>query len=334
MANARGKSIDKTHLSIDMAEERGIVHRDYLAHCHRWSHVVKHLYRTNTYRTARILDVGCGREMPLAKLLYSNKLIPAKYYGVDVNKLELPEMLNREKLTDVIELFSETDVCDIQLTETGFHMGISIEPCSLNYIYKRPNLVTCFEVLEHVEPEHSVRMLKKIFELMTDDGVAFVSTPCYNGKAAANHVNEMRFEVLGKVITDCGFNIEGVFGTFASQKDIEPCLQYATFCCNDGSNFVYSVYNELKQYYDSNVLATLFAPLFPDKARNAIWVLTKEKQELYDRAISTAPSWNTEFKEKSWEQTQEQFTYEDGELIPWSSSDHWKDLNPQFWEGK
>jgi hypothetical protein len=33
MANARGKSIDNTHLSIDQAEERGFIHRDYIAHC-------------------------------------------------------------------------------------------------------------------------------------------------------------------------------------------------------------------------------------------------------------------------------------------------------------
>jgi hypothetical protein len=41
MANARGKSIDNTHLSIDQAEERGFIHRDYIAHCLRWTHVAK-----------------------------------------------------------------------------------------------------------------------------------------------------------------------------------------------------------------------------------------------------------------------------------------------------
>jgi len=37
MANARGKEIDNTHLSIDQAEARGFLHRDYIAHCLRWS---------------------------------------------------------------------------------------------------------------------------------------------------------------------------------------------------------------------------------------------------------------------------------------------------------
>ena len=44
MANARGKEIDNTHLSIDQAEERGFIHRDYIAHCLRWTHVAKYLH--------------------------------------------------------------------------------------------------------------------------------------------------------------------------------------------------------------------------------------------------------------------------------------------------
>ena len=76
MANERGKSIDKTYLSIDTAEDRGFIHRDYVSHCLRWTHVIKRLYERKTWQTARILDVGCGRELPMAKLLYSSKLIP------------------------------------------------------------------------------------------------------------------------------------------------------------------------------------------------------------------------------------------------------------------
>ena len=58
MANERGKSVDKTFLSIDNAEERGFLHRDYIAHCLRWTHVVKWLHQGGRYKTARILDVG------------------------------------------------------------------------------------------------------------------------------------------------------------------------------------------------------------------------------------------------------------------------------------
>ena len=85
--------LDKTFLSLDLAEERRLVHRDYIAHCFRWSHVVKFLNQKHRYKDAVVLDVGCGKEMPLAKLLYVNKMTPTYYVGVDANKFEIPEML-------------------------------------------------------------------------------------------------------------------------------------------------------------------------------------------------------------------------------------------------
>ena len=76
MANARGKTVDTTYLSVDQATERGFLHRDYIAHCLRWSHVIKYLGTSARYKTAKILDVGCGKEMPLAKSLHSSRMAP------------------------------------------------------------------------------------------------------------------------------------------------------------------------------------------------------------------------------------------------------------------
>ena len=46
MPNPKRK-IDKTMLSIDNAESRGFLHRDYIAHCLRWTHVTKYLMNQN-----------------------------------------------------------------------------------------------------------------------------------------------------------------------------------------------------------------------------------------------------------------------------------------------
>ena len=62
MSNARGKTVDTTFLSLDNAEERGFIHRDYIAHCMRWTHVIKQLPRGKLYERATIVDAGCGRE--------------------------------------------------------------------------------------------------------------------------------------------------------------------------------------------------------------------------------------------------------------------------------
>ena len=255
--NERGKSVDKTHLSIDAAEQRGFIHRDYIAHCLRWSHVMKYLGRGHFYRYAKILDIGCGKEIPLAKTMYSSKFVPLEgsYTGIDVNQLEVPAMFRTGKFP--LKLIGGTDVCRHDFGTDRF------------------NVITCFEVLEHVEPAHSLDILKTIEYLLNknEDSVAFISTPIYdpNVGAAANHVNEMSFEAVALLLYRAGLLVRNVYGTFASQRDIEPEIQKL-------GSVVWQTYTNMKAYYDSNYLATVFAPLFPQQSRNALWEVTTIKQ--------------------------------------------------------
>ncbi len=257
--NARGKTVDKTFLSLDQAETRGYIHRDYIAHCFRWTHAAKKIQAA--WKTARILDVGCGKEMPLPKLIYSSKMRPEQYVGLDVDETPLPEMLAKatfpcDKLVG--------DVADVELhTDLGFE--------------KQPNFITCFEVLEHVELEHAERCLRAIHNCLAHDGLFMVSTPCWNVKDCAdNHVNEMKYEVFGSLLEQCGFAIQAKFGTFISQRDLKVCLDAAM---DDSSapltmgtaHAVAEIFTELREYYDSNVLSTIFAPMFPEASRNVIW---------------------------------------------------------------
>ena len=271
MANARGKAIDNTHLSLDTAEKRGFIHRDYIAHVLRWTHVIKYLNAKGRYKNAKILDIGCGKEVPLAKTMYSSRMIAKDYIGVDVNKLEVPEMFHTGKFP--IELISG-DVTGLALPNDR-------------------NIITCFEVVEHIEPEHVHRMLKTIKEHLTNDGVAFISTPCFNGKAAANHVNEMTYEAFGRMLEDHGFTIEAHYGTFASITDYKNKLYEWEL---DGA------FDALREYYDVNFLAVMFAPLFPEHSRNVLWRVTHKNMDTPD----IFPPW---------------YCIE----TPYSSSDHWED---------
>ena len=252
-----GRSIDKTHLSIDQAEERGFLHRDYLAQCLRWTHVAKHLGKKQAYKTADILDIGCGKETPLIKTLYTMRMTPASYTGIDMNKLPwLPihEKIS-EKMCQEFRLIGETDV-----SEENF-----------GYVTPTPTVITCFEVLEHITPKKVGGMLNNINRIADENTTIFISTPVFNGKAAANHINEMTYETMRTLLEMTGFSIIKHFGTFASQKDIEPVL-YET-----GENDLTIAYEYLKDYYDSNVLACLFAPLLPTYSRNVLWVVKKER---------------------------------------------------------
>lgn len=268
------REFDKTHLSIDTAEERVLIHRDYIAHCLRWSHVIKFLYGQRRYQTAKILDIGCGKETPLAKALYANKMSGAAYCGVDLNKIEMHEML--QKAVDNSKL-------DVYLKPTT-----SVLDLTLGNIPFRPNIITNFETFEHMNPAAARRSLEVCYSLLSDDGDMFFSTPNWNGKAAANHINETTYEGMGWVLQDVGFQIDDCFGTFASIADYKDDLEYDGFS---------TVFERLREYYDTNFLSTIFAPLYAENSRNVLWHCRKSgsqtnwKFEKPTAQFSQHPDW-------------------------------------------
>jgi len=255
--NKRGKSLDKTFLSLDIAESRGFIHRDYLAHCLRWSHVVRFLMQGQRYKTAKVLDIGCGREVPMAKLMFSSRMThtTGSYTGVDAGPIDYPETISRETKKFKMKLFSQTDV--VQLSETS----------RVKY-----DVISCFEVLEHVEPYHTFQILKATNKMLKSrGGTAFFSTPVYDPRvgAADNHVNEMSREALQVLLRLAGLSVTGNWGTFASQRDYKHHLRTHELV----------LFDALKSYYDSNVIACLFAPLYPELSRNNMWRVKRCKPQ-------------------------------------------------------
>lgn len=282
--------VDKTHLSIDKAEERGIVHRDYIAHCFRWTHVVKWLLQGKKYQGMNVLDVGCGKESPMARTMYSNKLTGANYLGVDPNKSFCNFNFGKMKVERLPSTYFpgsfDIKADGFDVTYNGFYVK--------NFDW-RPDLITSFEVLEHVPPAMTRAMLIGMKEILAEGGTVFISTPCWDPRvgAAANHPNEITRDALGALIEDVGFKIVGNWGTFASIRDYEPHM-------TEGQR---EVFNHLRGYYDSNALSVLMAPMFPEYSRNNIWKLV-HVEEFDDRM------------------------FPDLDDIPgqWTSSDDWMDL--------
>lgn len=243
MANPN-REYDKTHLSIDVAEERVLIHRDYIAHCLRWSHVCKFLMQRKRYATARILEAGCGRELPLPKLIYSNRMSGVHYVGIDINALVVPDMIQKA---------AENGKMNIWLMP-GTDAGLVKE----EHLPWKPNILVSFEVFEHMTPKFGIRMLRNLLELAEDGADFFFSTPCFNGSAADNHIAEPYNTAMGAILEKAGWNIVEHFGTFASQSDYWPAMD----------EHQRALFMELSNYYDSNLLAVMLAPLFPAHSRN------------------------------------------------------------------
>jgi 2-polyprenyl-3-methyl-5-hydroxy-6-metoxy-1,4-benzoquinol methylase len=239
-----------THLNLDMAEERGIVHRDYIAHCLRWSHVLKYVKVG-----MKVLDVGCGPEMPLASVLYVNRYKPSLYVGIDLRPARPHTDVN-------FEWFHSSR--DVTQWRTFEHLRDEFAVSSWD-------LITCLEVLEHMPHDNGRQLLSNLAMSMTDKTTLVLSTPCFNGSAAGNHTAidgtpmEWTYHEL-KAELERRFDIYAHYGTFASQSDLRPAMSPAEV----------EVFSALREYYDSNLLSVMLAPLHPSRSRNVVWDLRKK----------------------------------------------------------
>ena len=234
-----------TSLNIEKSFERSVFHRDMFAHWLRYQHIAKIAKPNEEY----VLDVGCG-EGNLAMALYANRLCPKLYVGLELRKTMVEK--NKQRKFNFPAEFYETNICD----------GIPSD--------RKFSIITCTEVLEHIPPEKVIPVLQSMKAVMADNSKLIISTPCFNGKTKAdNHVKEYTFDemycMLNMEFSGDEFSSIDTYGTFISLKDFERKATSAQL----------SVYNELKPYYNVNVLSILLAPLQPEVSRNCLWVITK-----------------------------------------------------------
>jgi 2-polyprenyl-3-methyl-5-hydroxy-6-metoxy-1,4-benzoquinol methylase len=231
------------------------LHRDYLAHAFRWAFAKRFITAEDN-----VLEIGCGSEIPLARILTGGIAPHVKHYtGVDLNKLK-PS--NAQRLTlhsefNFVERWKELVRGD---NANGF------------------DVVVHLECIEHMHVRHGQAMLKACFACLRPGGTMLMSTPVYDGvHHAANHVNEMTIEELNALTVKAGFVVECRFGTFCDIRDIGREEVRSTI--GKTSPFlgeaVCEVYDALSGYFSTDMLSVFFAPLMPDSARNNLWVCRK-----------------------------------------------------------
>lgn len=251
--NRDDRDFDNTQLK--MAGHGRTLHRDYSAHFWRWSFARRFITPKDN-----VLEVGCGEEKPLSKILTGGAAARVNnYVGVDINKIK-PSGSQR------LEFLGEFDF-------TSKYKQLQ------KYQPKGYDVAVHFEVIEHMKVTHGRKLLKGCYELLKPGGIMLMSTPCYDGvRHAANHIHEYTVPELQKETEKVGFEIEQRFGTFMDIRHMGPRGDGTKALKQDDPNLANAiglVRAQLAEYFDNDAISCIFAPLFPDHARNNLWVCRK-----------------------------------------------------------
>lgn len=244
-----------TDINVKERFENGIAHRDYLAHLMRWWHILK-----SVMAGERICDFGCGNGF-LLEILYRNRSGIASYIGLDIREQTLKKAIDKWGKLPWAKFIA------IDLIQSPF-----------NYSAIRADRVVSFEVMEHVGKQNAETFLEHFRDCGKPTATYYLSTPNYDAKvgAADNHTydsgdgrgsvpQEFAHQELEAHIQKF-FTIEKKFGTFASIKDYKPLM----------TPWQKEMFNALSEYYEPNMLSIMMAPMFPEVARNTLWVLKRK----------------------------------------------------------
>lgn len=228
------------------------LHRDYSAHFFRWSFARRFVKATDN-----VLEIGCGEDKPLSKILTGGAAARVGHYtGVDLNKLKTS---GSQRLTFLGEFNFVERYKELLKTQKG---GFDV--------------VVHLEVIEHMKAIHGGNLLKACFASLKPGGTMIMSTPVYDGvRHAANHIHEYTVPELQKVTEKVGFQVEQRFGTFMDIKHIKKSKpeKYT----DETVKAIRTVAVELAEYFDNDAISNIFGPLYPDHARNNLWICRRPK---------------------------------------------------------
>lgn len=220
------------------------VHRDYAAHFFRWVTV-----REAVGRDDRVLDIGCGQDQPLQRLLTASlSHLPARYVGVDLNPIA-------EKLRTPWGMVYDRFNFIARWEELAAHGPYTV--------------ATCFEVIEHMDVDNGRKLLKAVLELLAPDGTFYLSTPVFDGRAAKNHVHEYEVAELQALVTEAGWQTAARYGTFGNVNALKKVLTPEERM----------LWTKWEGRLGNEGLSVVFATDHPDQCRNNLWVLKKRGED-------------------------------------------------------
>jgi hypothetical protein len=240
---------DRSHLSPEKAYRLG---RDYMAHSMRYGWPMN-VIREHIGVGARILEMGCGKEIPMFRALTCDHSAtthykPALYVGADLNEIKYRPEVNGCKTV----ILPRTNIIENPA-------AVPDEPF---------DLIVSFEVLEHMDKPDGERFLDALMdyarrkpERENKSSIVLLSTPVNGGSIAKNHIYEWHRSELRRAWEKRGGKIIREFGTFSNLHELLRVLTPAER----------EVWNSMAAYHSPHTLSCFFSVAHPEAARNIAW---------------------------------------------------------------
>lgn len=256
-ANINANGSKNTRLPV--AQEFGNYRfgRDALAHVSRYLWVVETLEQRadELERPLAWLDVGCGDVYLLRTLQASSRAkkadVVAQYVGLDIDE----KMLAMAKVTAPKSVPVRLVTGDITVGALDRFADASFD------------VVTCLEVLEHVQPKFVPGVLAGIRRVIGAAGFALISTPNWtggSGRLPEDHIKEWDAEELLQAMKDAGLRVHRRFGTFCQLDRAKKAAA--------ADPFLARVWGVLSSTCDANFASLAMARFLDTDAQNLVYV--------------------------------------------------------------
>ena len=259
----------------DLDINYGMTSQDYFVHMLRFSKVVDLVHGKN------IFDIGCGKYVNLLKAICQMRRGPdyKAYIGTDYGQCQRwrPNYAPIWDKTLIYDGMDFTDTGDVDVLINALEQAFEGEPF----------IITCFEVLEHMDFEMQNKFLYNLSRILHNPKLniecCLFSTPNHNGSPAKNHISEISYKLEEEMFARFDIQIAQAQGLsawkkFCKQENLAPGFsapKYTEFMPDVLQKMIWGA--ALPRQFSNNILYNLTS--------------TKDKLKEYDELRKEPYKW-------------------------------------------